>query len=142
MPGEATGIVNVWHYEPGDHPAEYTELASEFGDRLLVGIGIGHPEVTSDYKHPLAAMGSFLDGLEAAPSPLPADRRCLAALRPRMLELAAARARRAYPYFVSVEHTRLRGSGSGIALCSRPGSRASWPPTPSLRGRPRVATRS
>jgi probable F420-dependent oxidoreductase len=83
----ATGIVNVWQYEPADLAAEYSELAGEFGDRLLIGIGIGHPEATSDYKHPLATMRSFLDGLDAAPSPLPSHRRCLAALRPRMLDL-------------------------------------------------------
>jgi probable F420-dependent oxidoreductase len=102
----ATGIVNVWQYEPAELAAEYAELAPEFGDRLLVGIGIGHPEATSDYKHPLAAMRAFLDGLDAAPSPLPADGRCLAALRPGMLELAATRALGAHPYFVPVEHTR------------------------------------
>jgi probable F420-dependent oxidoreductase len=102
----ATGIVNVWQYQPGELAAEYAELAPEFGDRLLVGIGIGHPEATSDYSHPLGTMRSFLDGLDAAPSPLPADRRCLAALRPRMLDLAASRSRGAHPYFVPVEHTR------------------------------------
>jgi probable F420-dependent oxidoreductase len=102
----ATGIVNVWQYEPAELAAEYAKLSPEFGDRLLVGIGIGHPEAASDYKHPLATMRSFLDALDSASSPLPADRRCLAALRPRMLELAAARSRGAHPYFVPVEHTR------------------------------------
>ncbi len=102
----ATGIVNVWQYEPAELAAEYAELAAEFEDRLLVGIGIGHPEATSDYKRPLGTMRSFLDGLDAAPSPLRAERRCLAALRPRMLELAAARSRGAHPYFVPVAHTR------------------------------------
>src|ERR1700689_455974 len=43
----ATGIVNVWQYDPADLAAEYAQLAPEFGDRLLVGIGIGHPEATS-----------------------------------------------------------------------------------------------
>ncbi len=102
----ATGIVNVWQNEPAELAAEYAELASEFDDRLLVGIGIGHPEATSDYKHPLGTMRSFLHGLDAAPSPLPVERRCLAALRPRMLELAAGRSRGAHPYFVPVAHTR------------------------------------
>jgi probable F420-dependent oxidoreductase len=86
--------------------AEYAELAPEFGDRLLVGIGIGHPEVTSDYRHPLTAMQSFLDGLDQAPAPLPGDHRCLAALGPKMLKLAVARSRGAHTYFVSVDHTR------------------------------------
>jgi probable F420-dependent oxidoreductase len=79
----ATGIVNVWQYDPADLAAEYERLAPEFEDRLLVGIGIGHPEATSDYNHPLSAMRSFLDGLDQAPAPLPAGHRCLAALRPR-----------------------------------------------------------
>jgi probable F420-dependent oxidoreductase len=102
----ATGIVNVWQYDPADLAAEYAQLTPAFGDRLLVGIGIGHPEATSDYRHPMAAMRSFLDGLDQAPAPLPADHRCLAALGPNMLELAAARSRGAHTYFVSVDHTR------------------------------------
>jgi probable F420-dependent oxidoreductase len=102
----ATGVVNVWGYDPGDLAAEHAELAPDFRDRLLVGIGIGHPEATSDYRHPLSVMQSFLDGLDHASAPLPADRRCLAALRPKMLELATARSRGAHTYFVPVDHTR------------------------------------
>jgi probable F420-dependent oxidoreductase len=103
----ATGIINVWRYNPADLAAEYAQLAPEFGDRMLVGLGVGHPEATGNYRHPLAAMRSFLDGLDRAPTPLPADRRCLAALGPRMLELAGARSRGAHTYFVPVDHTRL-----------------------------------
>jgi len=102
----ATGIVNVWQYEPATLAAEYAELAGEFPDRLLVGIGVGHPEATSDYSRPLSAMRAFLDGLDGADSPLPREKRALAALRPRMLELAKERAIGAHPYFVPVEHTR------------------------------------
>lgn len=102
----ATGIVNVWQYEPATLAAEFAELRPQFGDRLLVGIGIGHPEATSDYRRPLSTMRAFLDGLDAAPAPLPVDHRCLAALRPRMLELSASRSLGAHPYFVPVEHTR------------------------------------
>ncbi len=102
----ATGIVNVWAYEPADLAREYAQLSPEFGDRLLVGIGIGHPEATSDYKRPLSTMRSFLDGLDAADPPLPRDRRCLAALGPKMLDLCAERSRGTLTYFVPVEHTR------------------------------------
>jgi probable F420-dependent oxidoreductase len=102
----ATGIVNVWSYDPTDLAAEYAQLTPDFGDRLLVGIGIGHPEATSDYRRPLSTMRTFLDGLDEAPSPLPADRRCLAALRPKMLAVAAGRSRGAHTYFVPVDHTR------------------------------------
>ena len=102
----ATGIVNVWQYEPADLAAEYEQLRPPFGHRLLVGIGIGHPEATSDYRHPLRAMRTFLDGLDGAPVPLAADERCLAALAPKMLDLARGRARGTHTYFVPVAHTR------------------------------------
>jgi probable F420-dependent oxidoreductase len=102
----ATGIVNVWAYEPAQLAAEYATLARDFPERLLVGIGIGHPEATSDYSRPLSTMRAFLDGLDRADPPLPRDRRCLAALAPKMLALAAERSLGAIPYFVPVAHTR------------------------------------
>jgi len=115
----ATGIVNVWQYEPAALAAEYAELAQEFPGRLLLGIGIGHPEATSEYATPLAKMRSFFDGLDSADRPVPRDARCAAALAPRMLELSAERALGAHTYFVPVEHTRatreLLGEGPLIA---------------------------
>jgi probable F420-dependent oxidoreductase len=101
----ATSIVNVWAYEPAELAAEYAELTRDFPDRLLVGIGIGHPEATSDYSKPLTALREFLDGLDAADPPLPRDRRCLAALRPKALALSAERSLGTLPYFVPVSHT-------------------------------------
>jgi probable F420-dependent oxidoreductase len=102
----ATGIVNVWTYDPTQLAAEYTTLVRDFPERLLVGIGIGHPEVTSGYSRPLSAMRAFLDGLDRADSPLPDDRRCLAALAPKMLALSAERSFGAIPYFTPSGHTR------------------------------------
>jgi probable F420-dependent oxidoreductase len=102
----ATGIVNVWRYEPARLAAEYDELAREFPGRLLVGLGVGHPEATSAYSKPLSTMRSFLDGLDHAKTPLPRDARCLAALSPKMLDLSAERSLGTLTYFVPVEHTR------------------------------------
>jgi probable F420-dependent oxidoreductase len=105
----ATGIVNVWSYEPGDLTREYAELSPQFGDRLLVGIGIGHPEATSDYTRPLASTRAFLDGIDAASgggARIPPDRRALAALGPKMLDLCRERSRGTLTYFVPPEHTR------------------------------------
>jgi probable F420-dependent oxidoreductase len=101
----ATSIVNVWAYEPEQLAAEYAALAADFPERLLVGIGIGHPEATSRYAQPLFTMRAFLDGLDDAEPPLPADRRCLAALGPRMLALSAQRALGPIPYFAPLAHT-------------------------------------
>jgi probable F420-dependent oxidoreductase len=103
----ATGILNIWRHEPADVAADHAELRRAFPDRFLLGIGVGHPEATSEYRRPLAAMTSFLDGLDAAPEPVAREERVAAALGPKMLRLAAERTLGAHPYFVPVEHTRL-----------------------------------
>jgi probable F420-dependent oxidoreductase len=115
----ATSIVNIWAYEPAQLAAEQAELARDFPERVFVGIGVGHPEATSDYTHPLPAMRAFLDGLDAADPPLPRERRCIAALAPQMLALSAERSLGAIPYFVPVSHTSaaraLLGAGPLLA---------------------------
>lgn len=115
----ATGIVNIWQNDPAAVAAEHSSLREEFAERVLLGIGVGHPEATSEYTRPLTAMRSFLDGLDAAQPPVPRDERCLAALGPKMLGLSAERARGAIPYFTPVEHTRfareLLGDGPLLA---------------------------
>ncbi len=103
----ATGILNVWSNDPAEAAAEDAALRAEFPGRFMLGIGIGHPEATSDYRRPLTAMRDFLDGLDASPTPPPAGERCLAALGPKMLDLAKERTAGTHSYFVTAEHTRL-----------------------------------
>jgi probable F420-dependent oxidoreductase len=114
----ASGIVNIWAYEPAALAAEYAELERDFPGRVLVGIGVGHPEATSDYTRPLSAMRAFLDGLDGAETPVPHDRRCIAALGPRMLELSRERSLGSCPYFTPVAHTAAARAalGSGPLL--------------------------
>jgi probable F420-dependent oxidoreductase len=50
-------------------------------------------------------MRSYLDELDASSPPVPPERRFLAALGPKMLELSRDRSAGAHPYFVPVEHT-------------------------------------
>ena len=102
----ATGILNVWANEPAETAQQDAELRAEFPGRFMLGIGIGHPEATSDYRRPLKTMREFLDGLDASPSPPPPGERCLAALGPKMLDLAGERTAGSHPYFTTVEHTR------------------------------------
>jgi probable F420-dependent oxidoreductase len=111
----ATGILNVWINDPVETAAADAALRAEFPGRFMLGIGIGHPEATSDYRRPLTAMRAFLDGMDASATPPRVEERCLAALGPKMLDLAAERTAGAHPYFVPVEHTRfVRGQlGSG-----------------------------
>ena len=100
----ATGILNVWQHEPADVAAAHAELRRDFPGRFLLGIGIGHPEATREYRKPLATMRAFFDGLDAA---VPREERITAALGPKMLALAAERSLGAHPYFTPPEHTRI-----------------------------------
>src|SRR3954451_24678762 len=102
----ATGILNVWINDPAETAAADAAVRADYPGRFMLGIGIGHPEATSEYRRPLTAMRAFLDGLDASPAPPPVPERALAALRPKMLELAGERAAGTHTYFVSVEHTR------------------------------------
>jgi probable F420-dependent oxidoreductase len=104
-----TSVVNIWAYEPADLAREYSELEADFPGRVCVGIGVGHPEATSDYKRPLTALEGFLDGLDG----IPAERRIVAALGPKMLDLSARRSLGTIPYFSSVDHTRAARAAVG-----------------------------
>jgi probable F420-dependent oxidoreductase len=114
----ATGILNVWSNDPGETAAADAALRADF-PRFILGVGIGHPEATSDYRRPLRTMRAFLDGLDASPTPPPADERCLAALGPKMLDLAGERTAGTHSYFTTVDHTRFArerlGSGKLVA---------------------------
>lgn len=106
----ATGILNLWMHEPADVAAAHARLTTEYGSRLLLGIGVSHaPLIDSKkpglYRKPLAATAAFLDALDAAEQPVPVEQRALAALGPKMLELAATRSRGAHPYLVTPQHT-------------------------------------
>lgn len=101
----ATGITNVWNTDPQDAAAQTAALAADHPGRFLLGLGVGHPQATARYKQPYTTMVEYLDSLDAAPAPVPAEDRVLAALGPRMLRLAADRSAGAHPYMIPLEHT-------------------------------------
>ena len=101
----ATGIVSVWVSRPEDIAAEAAALESQFPGRFLLGLGASHSAIVPDYTKPYAKVVGYLDALDGLETPVPRERRVLAALGPRMLTLAAERAAGAHPYFVPVEHT-------------------------------------
>ena len=101
----ASGIVSIWTGAPEDVGPAVTELEERFPGRFLLGIGTSHSVAVADYTRPYSKMVAYLDALDTLATPVPPERRVLAALGQRMLELAAARAAGAHPYFVPVEHT-------------------------------------
>ncbi|MEQ0561975.1 LLM class F420-dependent oxidoreductase [Amycolatopsis sp. NEAU-NG30] len=114
----ATAIVNMWVDEPETLAASYHRLADRYGKRLLLGIGVGHPESVTGYRSPYDKIVDYLDRLDAAG--VPADARILAALGDRVLKLAAERTAGAHPYLVPVAHTRharsILGPGKLLAV--------------------------
>jgi probable F420-dependent oxidoreductase len=101
----ATGIVNVWSSGTGAEVARsYHRIEAKHPGRFLLGIGVGHPEATKEYRSPYQTLVDYLDVLDA--EGVPAERRVLAALGPKVLKLAADRSAGAHPYLVTPEHTR------------------------------------
>jgi probable F420-dependent oxidoreductase len=122
----ATGIANIYARDPMATANGARTLADAYPGRFLLGIGVSHaPSVASrghEYAKPIATMSAYLDAMDEAvfrgvePSePAPC---VLAALGPRMLELAAARTRGAHPYFTPPEHTAMarEAMGAGALL--------------------------
>jgi probable F420-dependent oxidoreductase len=99
----ATGILNIWAYDPAEVAVQQAALAEEHPGRFLLGLGASHAALVKDYRKPYSAMVDFLDRLDAAGSQ-PADR-VLAALGPRMLALSRDRSAGAHPYLITPEHT-------------------------------------
>ncbi len=115
----ASGIVTIWTATPEQLGSATAELEASYPGRFLLGLGASHAPIVEQYVHPYRRMVEFLDALDDLDAPVHRDRRVLAALGPRMLELAAARALGAHPYFVPVEHTerarQIMGAGPLLA---------------------------
>ena len=110
----ATGIASLHARTAATMQAAHKTLTEAFPDRFLLGIGVSHHHMVkalhkSVYEKPYSKMVEYLDvmdgGLFAAAPPTTPTHRVLAALGPKMLKLAAARADGAHPYFAPVEHT-------------------------------------
>jgi probable F420-dependent oxidoreductase len=107
-----TGIANVWARHPATMQGGAATLAAAWPGRFVHGIGASHAPMVEHsgqvYARPLAHMRSYIAEMDAAieqspRTPVPFAR-VLAALRPRMLELARNHAHGAHPYFVPPEH--------------------------------------
>jgi probable F420-dependent oxidoreductase len=99
----ATGIVNVWSAPAKQVAESYHRIEKAFPGRFVLGVGVGHPEHTEEYRKPYEVLVEYLDELDAAT--VPTSRRVIAALGPKVLKLAAQRSAGAHPYLTTPEHT-------------------------------------
>ena len=118
----ATGIAGIYGRDPVAMTGGHKTISEAFPDRFVLGLGVSHAPAVEGlrkktYGPPLTAMRDYLDGMDAAPyfslEPTTPPIRVLAALGPKMLELARDRASGAHPYFVPVEHTAIARAALG-----------------------------
>jgi len=125
----ATGIASIYGRDAVAASSAGRLLADLFPSRFVLGLGVSHAPLVErmrghSYGKPLQAMREYLDAMDAAPwfaaggtDPAP---RVLAALGPKMLELAGERTAGAHPYLVTPEHTatarQLLGDGPLLAV--------------------------
>lgn len=116
----ATGVARFDQRSPLAAEGAIRALGEAYPSRFVAGLGGHRPGA-----RPLAALREYLDGMDAAelpglPPPSPRPRRVLAALGPKMLDLAAERTDGAHTYFVPPEHTAMArerlGPGKYLAV--------------------------
>ncbi len=115
----ATGIAQIHARHPMTARAAQKTLDEASGGRFLLGLGVSHaPFITGmrklDFSTPYSDMVAYLAAMAEAPFNAverpTAPTTVLAALGPKMLELAASAADGAHPYFAPVEHTAVARS--------------------------------
>lgn len=122
----ATGIVSIWRYDAGSVAKAAVALDDASGGRFVLGLGVSHgPLVNTDaaapYRHPLAHMHEYLDQLEerlavaGGPETRPTVPSLVAALGPRMMDLAGRRTTGTHPYLVPPAHTAAARQRLGAA---------------------------
>lgn len=114
----ATGILNLWKYEPAAVAEWFAGLSDAHKARTMIGIGISHSAlIGEEYAKPLSNTRKFLEGLEAAGMAM--DNTSLAALGPKMVALSGEKTAGAHPYLVDPEHSRqaraILGAGKLLA---------------------------
>ena len=124
----ATGIANIYNRHPGVALAAQHTLAEQSSNRFLLGLGVSHRPLVEGlrnlpYGKPVATMRTYLESMETSPYVGPRSSETpltvIAALGPKMLELAAEKVDGAHPYFTSPRHTAdaRRILGSDPLLC-------------------------
>src|SRR3954454_12446694 len=135
----ATGIASIYNRDPTATKSGAYYLADASDGRFVLGLGVSHaPAVTrrgADYGKPVSSMRAYLDAMDESqyqpPEPSSKPPVLLAALRTKMLQLAAQRTQGAHPYLTTTDHTKraretlgpgpLLAPGQGFTLEQAPG---------------------
>lgn len=129
----ASGIANIYARDAVTAAAGQKGLNEMSAGRFLLGLGVSHIPLVQDvrqheYGKPVATMRAYLTAMAGAPyrsvMPPALVKTVLAALGPKMLQLAAELADGAHPYNVPPEHTQQARAilGAGKLLCVEQGA--------------------
>jgi probable F420-dependent oxidoreductase len=129
----ASGIANIYARDAFSAASAQKGLDEQSGGRFLLGLGVSHIPLVEGlrnhlYGKPVPTMRSYLEAMAGAAygsvAPAATPKTVLAALGPRMLELARELADGAHPYNVPPEHTRQARAilGPGKLLCVEQGA--------------------
>jgi probable F420-dependent oxidoreductase len=111
----ASGIANIWGRDAVNASNATKTLNAAFNGRFILGLGVSHQPLIErmrghQYTTPLKAMRDFLTAMDSAPmfayEGEQSYARVLAALGPKMLELAREKSDGVLPYLVTPEHTQ------------------------------------
>jgi probable F420-dependent oxidoreductase len=140
----ATGIANIFNRHAGVMKQAALTIAEQSGGRFILGLGVSHEPMVAgvrnlDYSRPLARMRGYLADMDSAPYSGPEVEpppRLLAALGPKMLELASRQADGAHPYWTTPAHTEQARAILGpdkllcveqkVALTTSPSDARAW----------------
>lgn len=110
----ATGIANIFARDAVSAAAASRTLSAAYQGRFLLGLGVSHMPLVErlrghEYRTPVARMAAYVAAMDEAPNFSPEGQhrypRVLAALGPKMLDLAARTSDGVHPYLVTPEHT-------------------------------------
>ncbi|EGX57281.1 hypothetical protein SZN_23596 [Streptomyces zinciresistens K42] len=104
----ATGVLSIWRHPAAETAEGHARLRRAYDHRLLLGLGVSDAAAArhagGTYR-PLAALDSYLDALDLAKEPVPAEERVVAAMGPKLTELARRRSAGTHPFLVTPEFT-------------------------------------
>jgi probable F420-dependent oxidoreductase len=112
----ALGVANIYSRDPTMMVGAQYGLNEQWNGRFLLGMGISHPFIVEgmrghDYAKPVPTMRAYLEAMAAIayPGPQPAEKplTVIAALGPKMLELAGTLADGAHPFGTTPGHTAM-----------------------------------
>jgi probable F420-dependent oxidoreductase len=114
----ATGIANIYARDPMTMASCQKTLCEAYDGRFLLGMGVSHGHLVAgirkhDWSKPLSYMREYLARMDSdkalfmAVGPSEPPMRVIAALGPKMLELAAAETNGSHPYFTTPDHTKM-----------------------------------